>query len=231
MIPAVKTTTVNILYPHKTEEQSFLLQEFPKLGTTESVGFHLYEASVLLSQYLALELKPIKEGDGSKRKRILELGSGSCGLAGIAASWLNYDVVFTDLPIILPTLSINVERNVNKSIKHEIMPLAWGDREAIQKLMTDSPDGFDLVIGADVVYQREYIIPLLQTIFATVKREAWLCVEEREEGLVNEYLLSEAKKLGFSVKKIKMKQFPKPFCEEGRGNHLKLYKLSKPINS
>ena len=223
-MPSTKTTPVSIQYPDDEGDHLFILQEFPKLGSTESVGFHLYEASVLLAQYLALEYRPCDIT--TKRKRVLELGSGSCALAGLAMTWLNYQVTFSDLPGILPSLKINVERNARNFTEHDIIPLAWGRDNHDASL----EDEFDLVIGADVVYQREFVLPLLETVSLYAKRDAIICSEEREEGLIDEYFVSEAKKLGFHVKRIKSKAFPKPFCDED-AKHMRIYKLQKSTSN
>jgi len=181
----------------------FVIQEFPKLGATECVGFHLFDSSILLAKYLALELKPCLLG---KRNQALELGSGCSGLPGIALSWLDYDVTFTDIEAILPYLKINVERNAKEPSQHKVTQLLWGEvaqAEALGK--------FDLVVGADVVYLREHVKPLLTTISICCKREAFICCERREEGLVEDYFVSEAKSMCFQVKRIKNKFFPSFF--------------------
>jgi len=239
-LPETKTTTVSLVFPNESSERTFILQEFPKLGATESVGFHLYEASVLLAQHLALELPPVSPSSSSstalkKPKRILELGSGSCALAGIAATHLGHRVTFSDLPGILPTLAINVSRNAKDANLHQIAELKWGDREQADKVISASSEGddatgeelFDLVIGADVVYQKEFIIPLLETISWCAKRDALICAEVRDESLVDEYFVNEAKKRGFNVKKFKSKTFPKPFCDPPKCEYMRLFKLQK----
>ena len=47
--------------------------------------------------------------------------------------------------------------------------LAWGDEPQISAVLRDKPDGFDVVMGADVVYVQEFIQPLFQTARRVLK--------------------------------------------------------------
>lgn len=224
MLPQSITRSVSIRYPNEDDEHTFICLEYPQLGATKEVGFHLYEASILLSQYLVFEYDNNK--NNKKTLRVLELGSGSCALAGLSLTRSNYSVTFSDLSCILPFLQINVERNVQDISKHSICNLSWGNEQDIAQVLNKEGQ-FDLVIGADVLYQEEYVIPLLKTIYACTKREAIVCAEVRCEGFLDELFLLEAKKIGFQVKKIKNKSFPTPFNSLQEFSHLKLFKLFK----
>ena len=218
-IPLSKTRTIHINFPI-TGERTFTLLEFPQKGLTESVGFHLYDASILLSQYLAFECKPCIAG---KEKSVLELGSGSCGLAGLAMTYLNYQVTFSDRPALLPSLLINFQRNANNLESHKLVPLAWGDIEEAKRI-----GQFDIVIGADVVYQKDFIVPLLQTIYMCSKKLAFICSEVREAGLADGYFVEEAKKIGFKVTRVKPKNLPSNWNDD---TCMRVYKLQKLTES
>lgn len=44
--------------------------------------------------------------------------------------------------------------------------LPWGHGERLQSLARLHPPGFDVIIGADVVYSLQFVEPLMQTIAA-----------------------------------------------------------------
>jgi predicted nicotinamide N-methyase len=48
--------------------------------------------------------------------------------------------------------------------------LAWGDHRQMEAVLKDNPGGFDVVMGADVVYVQEFITPLFETARRMLKR-------------------------------------------------------------
>ncbi|KAI0079721.1 S-adenosyl-L-methionine-dependent methyltransferase [Panus rudis PR-1116 ss-1] len=104
-----------------------------------------WPAGEVLSSYVARR--------GSlKRKRVLELGSGT-GLVGLAAAILGASVWITDQAPLLEIMRRNVDmNNLGHSVK--VMELNWGD-----PLPQDLPP-FDLILAADCVYF-EPAFPLL----------------------------------------------------------------------
>lgn len=192
------------------KEVVFMLQTFPELSQ-DSVGFHFYEASHLLAAYLAWNLKPATAG---AERNVLELGSGSCGLAGLTMSRLNYPVTFTDLPIILPYLQLNVERNMKTT--GTIQELAWGNGNF-------EPKEYHYIVAADCTYVRSSVIPFLETIVACLAKrgECYVAHEEREAGM-EIYLEEQAKAHKLRVKKIKPAAFPQPFTGL---THFRLFKM------
>uniref|UniRef100_A0A7S4B360 Calmodulin-lysine N-methyltransferase n=1 Tax=Chrysotila carterae TaxID=13221 RepID=A0A7S4B360_CHRCT len=94
-------------------------------------------------------------------KRVLELGTGT-GLGGITAAKLGAaQVVATDRDeAVLQLASRNARENLGaRASSFRAAPLEWG---------TDAPllrdDKFDVLIGADLTYNREGWTPLLKTV-------------------------------------------------------------------
>lgn len=201
-------------------EQEFAMQTFPELAKDE-VGFHFYESSHLLAAYLAQSLKPAT----STNLRVLELGSGSCGLVGLALSRLNYHVTFSDIAAIVPYLQLNVDRNLDaeaRANRTQVIELNWG----LGNFSAPEVE-YQVVVAADCTYLRSSVVPLLETISACLAKrgECYVAHEEREQGL-DEYFELTARALGFKTKRIRNRDFPQPFLGDD-GQHLKLFKLVK----
>ena len=119
---------------------------------------------------------------------IVELGAG-CGLAGLTAMQLSLfqnkisSIVFTDhdpgtldrarenhtntLEILKASSKSNCDESKNE-ISANTVPvifeqLTWGDLEGISRLRTGTSDGFDLILGSDLIYCEEVVKPLLIT--------------------------------------------------------------------
>ncbi|KAH9251369.1 hypothetical protein BASA81_010780 [Batrachochytrium salamandrivorans] len=201
-------------------EHEFAMQTFPELAKDE-VGFHFYESSHLLAAYLAQSLKPTIDSPASRR--VLELGSGSCGLVGLALCRLNYHVTFSDIAAIVPYLQLNVDRNLDadtRANRAQVIELNWG----VGNFPSPAIE-YQVIVAADCTYLRSSVIPLLETIsLCLAKRgECYIAHEEREQGL-DEYFELTAKALGFKIKRIRNRDFPHPFLGDS-GQHLKLFKL------
>ncbi|KAK3237795.1 hypothetical protein CYMTET_52153 [Cymbomonas tetramitiformis] len=154
-----------------------------ELGTTAAV---VWDAAVNLVRFL--ERQALIEDDGSvcspsslKTKRALELGSGCCGLGGLAISLLGCtEVVLTDISSVLPMLRRNAERFItaaqnelkqgNPQIPHDcaairgdihVMELDWF--KEIEEESLKAP--FDVIVMADVIYTDGLLLkPLLKTL-------------------------------------------------------------------
>lgn len=217
-VPITKLTEVTLGFPRifaneGTNEKVFSLLEFPQLGLTDSTGFHLYESAVHLAQCLLHELKP-----NALDKKVLELGCGSCALTGIALTHLDegYQVTFTDLPSVLECTTLNVSRNARNPANHVLATLEWGDLEQARAM-----GEFDLVVGSDLVYMQDYIIPLVTTMWLCTKRHAYVMSEVRVKGMVEDYFVKQAKQVGFRVTRVKPRGYKLP-------EYMRFYKLSKP---
>ncbi|KAL7121883.1 hypothetical protein ACP275_01G011500 [Erythranthe tilingii] len=133
--------------------------------TCPSTGLMLWESARLMASVLAAN-QEITSG-----KRVLELGCGCAGVCSMIAVGSADLVVATDGDTkALDLLTQNVASNVKPQFLDSlhVKRLEWGnedDTEAIKKL---SDKGFDIIIGTDVTYVKEAIIPLFATARALI---------------------------------------------------------------
>lgn len=99
---------------------------------------------------------------------IIELGSG-VGLTGILCGIFCAKVVMTDHnDRVLKVLKRNIElqgshnKYNNENITCE--KLEWGNREQLTHILEKHPQGFDVILGADICYQQDSICSLFETI-------------------------------------------------------------------
>ncbi|KAK9741996.1 hypothetical protein RND81_03G142100 [Saponaria officinalis] len=125
--------------------------------TCKSTGLMIWESARLMASIL-VENPSITSG-----KRVLELGCGCAGICSMVAAEYAHLVVATDGdPKALDLLSQNIAKNTTKPDKLLVSPLQWGNNdhiEAIKKLNS----GFDIILGTDVTYIPEAILPLFET--------------------------------------------------------------------
>lgn len=95
----------------------------------------------------------------------MELGAGS-GLVTHALALLGAEVWSTDQAPMLDILAENLDRNLAGKPRAavRIAPLLWGDAGALRALRADIGRPPDLVVGSDIIYAKEGIEPLLQTV-------------------------------------------------------------------
>ncbi|MBN3318617.1 MT21A methyltransferase, partial [Atractosteus spatula] len=125
-------------------------QDWGRLGVAAVV----WDAAVVLCMYLEL-------GEVELRgKKAIELGAGT-GLVGIVATLLGARVTLTDREPALDFLRANVRANLPAELRGaaEVSELAWG--EALHRY---AAGGYDLVLGADIVYLEETFPALLATL-------------------------------------------------------------------
>ncbi|KAJ8448814.1 hypothetical protein Cgig2_011435 [Carnegiea gigantea] len=128
--------------------------------TCKSTGMMLWESARLMASVLA-ENPSMTAG-----KQVLELGSGCAGICSMVAAQYADLVVATDGEArVLDLLSQNVEANLRPALlsKLQVRPLAWGNEEQINEIQTSNYKGFDVIIGTDVTYVAEAILPLFST--------------------------------------------------------------------
>ncbi|KAH1212409.1 hypothetical protein AAZX31_14G097100 [Glycine max] len=131
--------------------------------TCKSTGLMLWESARLMASVLA-ENPNIVAG-----KRVLELGCGSGGICSMIAARDADLVVATDGDgFTLDILTKNVASNIEPSLltKLTTKKLEWGNKDHIESIKeVVSNGGFDVIIGTDVTYIPDAILPL----FATAK--------------------------------------------------------------
>ncbi|KAE9599818.1 putative tRNA(Thr) (cytosine(32)-N(3))-methyltransferase [Lupinus albus] len=130
--------------------------------TCKSTGLMLWESARLMASVLA-ENPNIVAG-----KRVLELGCGCGGICSmIAASYANQVVATDGDAFALDLLAKNVASNIEALLLSKLTTkvLEWGNKDHIESLKEISDRGFDVIIGTDVTYIAEAILPL----FATAK--------------------------------------------------------------
>lgn len=94
-------------------------------------------------------------------RTVIELGAGT-GIVGILAAMLGGDVTLTDLPLALEQLRTNMELNAAAVAasrgRVRVQALPWG------RALGSIPHSYDVVLGADVVYDSRCFPALLDTL-------------------------------------------------------------------
>ncbi|KAK9273661.1 hypothetical protein L1049_018471 [Liquidambar formosana] len=130
--------------------------------TCKSTGLMLWESARLMASVLAGN-PTIVSG-----KRVLELGCGCAGICSMVAVRSADLVVATDGDTkALDLLSQNVALNLMPQLLAKLITkrLEWGNRDHIESIKGLNDRGFEVIIGTDVTYIPEAILPL----FATAK--------------------------------------------------------------
>ncbi|KAL3655721.1 hypothetical protein CASFOL_000117 [Castilleja foliolosa] len=130
--------------------------------TCSSTGLMLWESARLMASILAAN-QEIVSG-----KRVLELGSGCGGICSMIAARSANLVVATDGDTkALDLLTGNVASNLESHLldRLTVKKLEWGNKNDIAAVKRVNERGFDIIIGTDVTYVSEAVVPL----FATAK--------------------------------------------------------------
>nr|GEW18985.1 methyltransferase-like protein [Tanacetum cinerariifolium] len=137
--------------------------------TCKSTGLMLWESARLMASVLASNQAIVSE------KKVLELGSGCGGICSMIATKTAHLMVPTDGDDkALELLHKNVATNLEESSlsKLHVKKLFWGDKEHIESVKKLSGNkGFDVIIGTDVTYVAEYIMPLFQTANELISKD------------------------------------------------------------
>lgn len=132
-------------------------------------GQLVWPGAVLLNNYLSLN-HGILDGLSA-----IELGSG-VGTTGILCGRFCKEVLLTDHNgEVLEILKRNIELQVSESEGENdarsppcerlvAEKLEWGNDDEIDLILENHPDGFDLVLGADICFQQSSIPPLFRTV-------------------------------------------------------------------
>jgi predicted nicotinamide N-methyase len=144
-----------------------------------STGFKIWEAAKILATYLMKHSQLL-----SGASKILELGAGT-GFVSLSLASIYQDKIF-----IATDCHAGVLANLEKSLCYsdlknncKVSRLDWFD--------FDSQDfEYDLIIGADIVYDPDLIDPLVAALHRLLKKkdtEAILCCSVRNEDNLNRF--------------------------------------------
>ncbi|CAO2837410.1 unnamed protein product [Amaranthus hypochondriacus] len=125
-------------------------------------GQLVWPGAVILNEYLS------KNAEMLRGLSVIELGSG-VGVTGVLCRRFCNKVVMTDHND--EVLKI-LKKNIDLHSSSEDLPcsdlvaekLEWGDSDQINAIMQRYPEGFDLVLGADICFQQSSIPLLFNTV-------------------------------------------------------------------
>lgn len=154
---------INIAIGDHTFNIKMISKEFQH--TCKSTGLMLWESARLMSSILA-DNPSIVTG-----KSILELGCGSSGICSMIAARAAKLVVATDGDErALDLLGQNIISNMSPPLSDRMAwkKLEWGNSDDIGSVKQLCPQGFDVIIGTDVTYIPDAILPLFKTASALI---------------------------------------------------------------
>ncbi|XWS17618.1 hypothetical protein CRYUN_Cryun33cG0082500 [Craigia yunnanensis] len=128
--------------------------------TCKSTGLMLWESARLMAAILARNPNIVAE------KRVLELGCGCGGICSMVAVGSASIVVATDGDRkALELLAQNITSNLRPPFLTKLITkrLEWGNRDDIEAIKAMNNEGFEIIIGTDVTYIPEAILPLFST--------------------------------------------------------------------
>ena len=133
------------------------------------IGSVLWEGGLILSEYL------LQNPHLTFQKRIIELGSG-LGISGIVASQSAATVHLTDKPDLIPLLTRNIA--LNSCQNASASAYIWGQTPAFPL----TPP-YDLVLGADLLYQEENYDALVAALEAITEPNSLVLMTWKDRGL------------------------------------------------
>jgi predicted nicotinamide N-methyase len=200
----VGSRTVRILHPANAED----LIDTEAFERDERLPYwaDLWPSAKILAAWIG-ESKP---SGGT----LLELGCGA-GLVAAAAALAGYDVVASDYyDEALDFTAVNVHRNAGRSIR--TLRLDW-------RALPASLDRFDLVVAADVLYERPYG-PLVARVIDATTASQGLAVVADPGRVGREGFLMECANLGMTVTAD-----PRPFSEANIRQTVTLFTVRRGI--
>lgn len=203
---------------HHTYRVDIVLSQDPN---SRNLGTTVWDASIVLAKYFE---KNAKKGAFSasrvEGKRVIELGAGISGLAGMSLALMGANVVMTDITsTVLDLLRQNVEYNVSPASLRlnsglgecgltEVQELDWGNPDHIARF---SPP-VDFILAADCVYNEDSVGIFLGTMRALwgPRTIAAICNEFRSESVHAEFQRQCSEY--FTMKKVATNKMNKDYC-------------------
>ncbi|GMG99126.1 hypothetical protein Nepgr_000966 [Nepenthes gracilis] len=151
----------------------FKIKVLPKeyQHTCTFTGLMLWESARLMTSLLAGN-PAFLEG-----KRVLELGCGCAGICSMVAARFADLVVATDGDSrALDLLNRNIASNLSSAYLDKLIvrPLEWGNPDHIAAIKEVNDEGFDIIMGTDVTYILEAIVPLFSTAKSLISSDTGL---------------------------------------------------------
>ncbi|KAL4585052.1 hypothetical protein LXL04_009665 [Taraxacum kok-saghyz] len=165
--------------------------------TCKSTGLMLWESAQLMASILASNQTIVSN------KTVLELGSGSGGICSMIAARTARLVVPTDgdnktLELLQENVATNLEQSLTPNLK--IKKLEWGNEQDIESVKKESGEkGFEVVIGTDVTYVAEAIVPLFKTAKELILKDGVLILCHIFRRVDEGSILSAASCFGFRL--------------------------------
>ncbi|XP_022892751.1 uncharacterized protein LOC111407483 isoform X3 [Olea europaea var. sylvestris] len=147
--------------------------------TCKSTGLILWESARLMASILASN-PAIVSG-----RRVLEIGCGCGGICSMVAARSADLVVATDGDTkVLDLLTENIALNLKSPSLERLITkkLEWGNKNDIDYVKQLSEKGFEVILGTDVTYVAEAIIPLFATARELISSSR--VVKDREPALI-----------------------------------------------
>ncbi|XP_021907622.1 LOW QUALITY PROTEIN: uncharacterized protein LOC110821949 [Carica papaya] len=172
--------------------------------TCKSTGLMLWESARLMASIFA-ENPSIVAG-----KRVLELGCGCAGICSMVAVEPADTVVATDGDSkVLELLKENITSNLKPPVLTKLTTkiLEWGNKDHIEAIKAENNGGFEIIVGTDVTYIPEAILPFFATARQFISSKKGIC-KEQEPALIlchvfrrvdESSLLSAASEFGFKL--------------------------------
>ncbi|XP_051142993.1 protein-lysine N-methyltransferase EFM3 isoform X2 [Andrographis paniculata] len=140
---------------------------------------------------------------------VIELGSG-VGITGILCSRFCSKVVLTDHnDEVLKILKRNIELHQSSQESHCLATekLEWGNSEQLNNILQKHPEGFDLVLGADICFQQSSIPLLFNTVGKLLRRSQcktckFILAYVSRAKVMDNLVVSEASQQGLHINEV-----------------------------
>ncbi|XP_065063220.1 protein N-lysine methyltransferase METTL21D-like isoform X2 [Rhopilema esculentum] len=175
------------------------------------VGCVVWDAAITLAKYI--DLQQSKGQMQWKGMNVIELGAGT-GIVGLAAATLGANVTITDLPEFIPLMEKNISLNTKsfKEAKITAKKLKWGED------LENFTSTYDVILMADLIYYKESIEPLIQTMVGLSSKGTKILMSHEERTTGNKQELErqffELAKEHFEIKKILLEEQDSVYSSE-----------------